>query len=174
MCLCVRVWRRRLFSVCNRNWHAHSTRTGEGLRKKFKKIMHRVPCRGVNPRVTFLDDANDTHFSLFEHMPTPVLCRLYSSLFFAKPRAIEYHCRRHLLFKRFRFHLNSDCICTESNLHVLCSKHYTGSVSKQARRARFEFIQHIRDLATKIARDVSTYLSLHYSILSVRRTGHGS
>ena len=32
-------------------------------------------------------------------------------------------------------------------------------LSKQARRAKFEFIQHIRDLATKIARDVSTDLS---------------
>ena len=45
-------------------------------------------------------------------------------------------------------------------------------LSKQARTARFEFIQHIRDLSTKIARDVSTDLSLHYSILPVRRTGH--
>ena len=47
-------------------------------------------------------------------------------------------------------------------------------LSKQARRAKFEFIQHIRDLATKIACDVSTNLSLHCSILPVRRTGHGS
>ena len=38
-------------------------------------------------------------------------------------------------------------------------------LSKQARRAKFEFIQHIRDLATKIACDVSTNLSLHCSIL---------
>ena len=27
------------------------------------------------------------------------------------------------------FSPNSDCICTESNLHVFCSKRYTGSVS---------------------------------------------
>ena len=47
-------------------------------------------------------------------------------------------------------------------------------LSKQARRAKFEFIQHIRDLATKIACDVSTNLSLHCSILPVRRTGQGS
>ena len=84
-------------------------------------------------------------------------------------------CRRNLLFYRLRFSPNSDRICTESNLHVFCSKRYTGSVSisiETSARARFEFIQHIRDLATKIARDVSTDLSLHYSILPVRRTGH--
>ena len=34
-----------------------------------------------------------------------------------------------LLFYRLRFSPNSDCICTESNLHVFCSKRYTGSVS---------------------------------------------
>ena len=52
--------------------------------------MHRVPSRGVNPHVKFLDDANATHSSSFEHTPTPALCRQYASSSFAKLRAIEY------------------------------------------------------------------------------------
>ena len=66
-----------------------SARTEEGLRKN-KKIMHRVPSRGIDPRVKFLDDANATHCSSFEHTPAPVPCRLYASSSFAKLRAIEY------------------------------------------------------------------------------------
>ena len=81
VCMCVRVWRPRLLSVRNRNWHAHSARTEEGLRKKNKKIMHRVPSRGIDPRVKFLDDANATHCSSFEQTPAPVPCRLYASIF---------------------------------------------------------------------------------------------
>ena len=80
------------------------------------------------PRVKFLDDANATHSSSFEHTLTPVLCRPYASPSFAKLRAIEY------LFPTKRrsnafVSPNSDCICTESNLHVFCSKRYMGSVS---------------------------------------------
>ena len=65
-------------------------RTGEGLHKNIKKVMHRVPSRGVDPRVKFLDDANATHSSSFERTPTPVLCKRYASSSFAKLRAIEY------------------------------------------------------------------------------------
>ena len=127
--MCVHVWRPRLLSVRNRNRHAHSAHTGKGLRKKPKKIMHRVPSRGVDPRVKFLGDANPTHSSLFEHTPTPVPCRPYASSSFAKLRAIKYFLPTKLTLLRFRFSPNSDGICTESNLHVFCSKRYTGSVS---------------------------------------------
>ena len=99
-------------SVRNRNRHAHSARTEEGLRKKIKKIMHRVPSRGIDPRVKFLDDANATHCSSFEQTPAPVPCRLYASSSFAKLRAIEYLLPTKLtllalsfLFK-FRLHLH--------------------------------------------------------------------
>ena len=99
-------------SVRNRNRHAHSARTGEGLRKNVLKVMHRVPFQGIDPHLKFLDDANATHSSLFEHTPTPVLCRLYASSSFAKLRAIEYLSPTKLtllalsfLFK-FRLHLH--------------------------------------------------------------------
>ena len=52
--------------------------------------MHRVSSRGIDPRVKFLDDANATHCSSFEHTPAPVPCRPYASSSFAKLRAIEY------------------------------------------------------------------------------------
>ena len=52
--------------------------------------MHQVSSRGIDPRVKFLDDANATHSSSFEHTPIPVLCRLYASSSFPKLRAIEY------------------------------------------------------------------------------------
>ena len=126
--MCVRVWGPRLLSVCNRNRYAHSARTGEGLRKKIKKL-HRVPSRGVDSRVKFLDDANATHSSSFEHTPAPVVCRPYASSSFAKLRAIEYILPTKLTLLSLSFSPSSDCICTKSNLHVFCSKRYTGSVS---------------------------------------------
>ena len=79
---------------------------------KVLKITHPVPFRGVDPSVKFLDDANATHSSSFEHTPTSVLCRLYASTSFAKLRAIEYLLPTKLtllalsfLFK-FRLHLH--------------------------------------------------------------------
>ena len=138
--------------------------------------MHRVPFPGVDPRVKFLDDENATHSSSFEHTPTPVLCRLYATSSFAKLQAIEY------LFPDETYS-SSAFISLQILIAFAPNPTYTFSaasatrgvcrfLSKQARRARFEFIQHIRDLASKIARDVSTDLSLHYSVLPVRRTGH--
>ena len=112
MCACVRVWRPRLLSVSNRNRHAHSALTGEGLHKKIKNMMHRVPSRGVDPRVKFLDDANAAHSSSFEHTPTPVLCRLDASSSFAKLRTIEYLLPTKLtllalsFLSKFRLHLH--------------------------------------------------------------------
>ena len=85
VCMYVRVWRPRLLSVCNRNRHAQRK-----VCVKYKKIMHRVPSRGIDSRVKFLDDANATHSGSFEHTPAPVLCRPYASPSFAKLRAIEY------------------------------------------------------------------------------------
>ncbi len=35
--------------------------------------MRRISSRGVDSSVEFIDDANTTHSSLFEHTPTPVL-----------------------------------------------------------------------------------------------------
>ena len=90
VCVHVRVWGPRLLFVRNRNRHAHSVRTGDGLCKKIKNITHRVPSRGVDPRVKFLDDAHATHSGSFEHTPAPVPCRSYASPSFAKLRAIEY------------------------------------------------------------------------------------
>ena len=86
-------------------------------------------------------------------------------------------CRRNLLFYRLRFSLNSDRICTESNLHVFCSKRYTGSVSisiETSAKNKIRIHSEYPGPRNKDARDVSTALSLHYSILPVRRTGHGS
>ena len=58
--------------------------------EKIKKDYVQGPLSRGRPRVKFLDDANATHSSSFEHTPTPVLCRLYSSASFAKLQAIEY------------------------------------------------------------------------------------
>ena len=164
-------------SVRNRNRHAHSARTGRGLRKKIKKIMHRVPSRGVDPRVKFLDDANATHSGSFEHMPTPVLCRPYASSSFAKLNSSDRISLADETYSSSAFVSLQILIAFAPNpTYTFSAASATRGVcrfrSKQARKARFEFIQHIRDLATKIARDVSTDLSLHYSILPVRRTGH--
>ena len=49
-----------------------------------------VPSRGTDPWVKFLDDANATPSSSFEHTPTPVLCRLYVLLPSATLPAIEH------------------------------------------------------------------------------------
>ena len=160
MCVCVRVWRPRLLPVRNRNRHTQ----GKVWVKNLINI-HRVPSRGVDPRVKFLDDANATHSSSFEHTPTPVLCRLcivvlrkassnrisladetYSSSAFVSLQIL------------IAFALNP--IYTFPAASV--TRGVCRFLSKQARRARFEFIQCIRDPATKIARDVSwtpqTYL----------------
>ncbi len=128
-------------SVRNRNRHAHSARTEEGLRKIFLKITHRVPFRGVDPRVKFLDDASATHSSLFEHTPTPVLCRLYASSPFAKLRAIEYLLPTKLtllalsfLFK-FRLHLHriQPTHFLQQALHGACVDFYRNKREEQIR-----------------------------------------
>ncbi len=52
-----------------------------------------------------------------------------------------------------RFSPNSDCICTNPTYTFSAASATRGVcrfLSKQARRARFEYIQHIRDLATKM------------------------
>ncbi len=167
--MCVRVWRPRLLSVCNRNRHAHSARTEEDLRKKNLKNYAPGPISRGRPPRKILDDANATHSGSFEHTPTPVLCRPYSSSSFAKLRAIEYLLPTKLTLLALSF-LSKFVIAFAPNpTYTFSAASATRRVcrflSKQAQRARFEFIQHIRDLATKIARDVSTDLSLHYSIL---------
>ena len=126
--------------------------------------MHRVPSRGINPGVKFLDDANATLSSSFEHTPTPVLCRLHASSSFAKLRAIEYLLPTKLtllalsFLSKFLIAFAPNPTYTFSAARTTLSRQVCQFLSKQARRARFKFIQHIRDLATKIARDVSTHL----------------
>ena len=148
-----RVWRPRLLSVRNRNRHAHSARTAEGLRKKFKKIMHRVSLSRGRPHVKFLDGANATHSSSFEHTPTPVLCGPYASSSFAKLRVIEYLLPTKLTLLALAS-LQIPIAFGPNPAYRFSSLSATRGVcqflSKQARRARFEFIQHIRDLATKM------------------------
>ena len=70
-------------------------------------------------------------------------------------------CRRNLLFYRLRFSLNSDCICTESNLHVFCSKRYTGSVSisiETSAKNKIRIHSEYPGPRNKDARDVSSDL----------------
>ena len=141
--------------------------------------MHYVPSRGVDYRV---------NLSLMQTLHIPVYsntcphqscvdcrCRRPSQSF---KQLIS--CRWNLLFQRLRFSSNSDCICTKSNLHVSCTECYTGSVlisTEKARRARFEFSHKIRNLATKIARDVSTYcmhLSSIRTLQYIARTKDGA
>ena len=71
-------------------------------------------------------------------------------------------CRRNLLFYRLRFSPNSDCICTESNLHVFCSKRYTESVSisiETSAKNKIRIHSEYPGPRNKDARDVSTDLS---------------
>ena len=70
-------------------------------------------------------------------------------------------CRRNLLFYRLRFSPNSDRICTESNLHVFCSKRYTGSVSisiETSAKNKIRIHSEYPGPRNKDARDVSTDL----------------
>ena len=128
MCVHVRVWRSRLLSVRNRNRHAHSACTEEGLRKRIKKIMHRGPSRGVDPASNFSTTQTlhiPVHSNTRPHQSRVDPMHRRPSQSFERS---NISCRRNLLFYRLRFSPNSDCICTESNLHVFCSKRYTGSV----------------------------------------------
>ena len=132
------------------------THTRHAQRKVcVKNNLHRVPSRGVDPSVKFLDDANATHSSSFEHTPTPVLCGPYAPSSFAKLRVIEY-----LLPTKLNY---SSSACVSLQIPIAFGPNPTYRFSslcatrgvcrfllKQARRARFEFIQHIRDLATKM------------------------
>ena len=70
-------------------------------------------------------------------------------------------CRRNLLFYRLRFSPNSDRICTESNLHVFCSKRYTGSVSisiETSAKSKIRIHSEYPGPRNKDARDVSSDL----------------
>ena len=87
------------------------------------------PSQGTKPRVKFLDDTNATPSSSFEHTPTPVPCRdctcSHPFQYFQRSKSSR---RLKLLSYCLHFSLNSDCICTESNLHVSCTERYTGLV----------------------------------------------
>ena len=101
--------------------------------------MHQVPSRGVDPSVKFLDDANATHSSSFEHTPTPVLCRLYASPSFAKLRAIEYLFPTKLtllalsFLSKFRLHLHriQPTRFLQQELHGECVDFYRNKREEQ-------------------------------------------
>ena len=103
---------------------------------------------------------------------------------FAKLRAIKYFLPMELnSLNHLRFSPNSDCICTESNLHVFCSTRYTGSASisiETSVKSKIRIHSAHRDFATKCARDVShtqtasSVRALLQYLLSIRRMGHGS
>ena len=131
----VRVWRPRLSSVRNRNWHVHSARRREGLRKN----MHKVPSQGVDPSIKFLDDANATHSSSFQHTPTPVLCRLYATSSFPKLQAIEYLLPTKLTLLALSFlsklglhlHKNQPTCFLQQSLHEECVDFYRNKREEQ-------------------------------------------
>ena len=116
--------------------------------------MHRVPSRGVDLRVKFINEANDTHSSSFEHTLAPVPCRLYASPSFAKLQAIEYLLPTKLTSSSAFVSLQILIAFAPNPTYTFSAASSTRGVcrflSKQARRARFEFIQHIRDLARKM------------------------
>ena len=174
MCVCVRIWRPRLLSVRNRNRHAHSACTEEGL---HKKLMHRVPSGGNDPRVKFLDDANATHCSSFKHTPTPVPCRLYASSSFVKLRAIKYLLPTKLtllalsfLFK-FRLHLHriQPTHFLQQALHGECVDFYRNKREEQDSNSfsTSGILQQRLHVTCP-----QTYL--YTTVLPVQRTGHGS
>ena len=90
VCVCVFAFGGHVFCPFATEIGTHTRHAQGKVCVKKLKNLHRVPSRGVDPRVKFLDDANATHSSSFEHTPAPVLCRPYASLSFAKLRAIEY------------------------------------------------------------------------------------
>ena len=90
LCVCMFAFGGHVFCPFATEIGTHTRHAQRKVCVKYKKIMHRVPSRGIDSRVKFLDDANATHCSSFEHTPAPVPCRSYASLSFAKLRAIEY------------------------------------------------------------------------------------
>ena len=114
--------------------------------------------------------------------PTPVLCRPYASSSFAKLPVIEYFSPTELTLLRFRFSPNSDYICTKFNLHVFCSNRYPGSVDIYRNKREGQNSNLFSTSGTSQQRlhvMCPHTLRLHlpserYSLLLVRRTGHGS
>ena len=166
MCVCVFAFGGHVFCSFATEIGTHTRRVQRKVCvKELIKNYAPGPLSRGRPRVKFLDDANATHSSSFEHTPTPVLCRLYASSSFASNRislADETYCSSTFVSLQIPIAFAPNPTYTFSAASA--TRGVCRFLSKQARRARFEFIQHIRDLATKIARDVSTDLSLHYSL----------
>ena len=139
--------------------------------------MHRVPSRGVDLRVKFLDDANATHSGSFEHTPTPVLCRLYASSSFAKLRAIEYLLPTKLtllalsFLSKFWLHLHriQPTRFLQQALHAECVDFYRNKREKQDSNSVSTSGTSQQRLHVTCPQ---TYL--YTTVLPVRRTGHGS
>ena len=120
--------------------------------------MHRVSSHGVDPSVNFLM-TQMLHISIYSstrrHQScTHCTCRRHLQSF----EQSNISCRRNLLFKRFRFCPNSDCICTNST-YTFSVPSVTRGVCRflsKKRETSFELIHYVRDFATKIARNVFT------------------
>ena len=138
MCVCVCVCSRLAATFFVRS-QPKSASTGKGLRKNLNNYAP-GPVSRARPRVKFLDDANATHSSSFEHTPTPVLCRLYALSSFAKIRAIEYLLPTKLItllvlsfLSKFRLHLHriQPTRFLQQGLHGKCVDFYRNKREEQ-------------------------------------------
>ena len=162
-----------LLSVRNRNRHArHAQR-----KVCVKQLKNNAPGLLSRDRPTFLDDANATHCSSFEHTPPSVPCRLYASSSFAKLQAIEYLLPTKLtllalsfLFK-FRLHLHriQPTHFLQQALHGECVDFYRNKREEQDSNS-------FSTSGTSQQRLHVTcpHTYLYTTVLPVRRTGHGS
>ena len=145
--------RPRLLSVRNRNRYAHSSRTGEGLRKTIKNYAPGPLSRGRPPRKMSRRRTRYTFLFIRTHAHTSPV---YTVCIVVLRKA-----------SNDRISLVDETSSSSAfvSLQILIAfapnPTYTFSAasatpgvcrfpSKQARRTRFEFIQHIRDLTTKM------------------------
>ena len=89
VCACMHVIYGHIFCLFSTKVSIDSGHAKEKVCVKSSNIMHQVNSRRVDPHIKFLDDANATPSSSFEHTPTPVLQRLYVSPSFAMLPAIK-------------------------------------------------------------------------------------
>ena len=141
------------------------------------KMYNIIPSRGVDPRVKCFDDADATHSSLFQHTPAPFVCRLYGSLSFAKLRAIKYSLpMEHYSYSAF-VSLQILIAFAPNPTYTFSAASATRRVclflSKQARRARFQFDHHIRDRATRLYLTCPLHIFCPYTMQYPVRTKDG-
>ena len=129
--------------------------------------MYRVPSRGVDPSVRYLDDANATH-----SRTQALASRVWNVRVIVIRKVSSNRIPNAFVSLQILIAFAPNPIYTFSAASAI--RGVCRFLSKQARRARFKFIEHIRDIATKIARNVIASSVRTLSILPVRRTGHGS